>query len=217
MKLTDHIDFGGTEISNGNRLRAYLNYGLLPIPVSLAGCGCDTIGDTADYISPAHDLAPWFDAARPESEEFLGLLAYDARLDSVATRSVSPRAGMGATIGRRFFRHRILSIHGATFARNAQGQAYGEAWLRDVLAGSGSGCAAETVRVLLSCPPADTTADAQYRTLRHVGIVDGPNFGAVATIGECYIQDVQFQVAAGIPWLLSDEISCLPETSVVGS
>lgn len=207
MKLSDYLEFGGIEIANENRTADYLNAGLLTgVTVSAANCSCSATDD-GPYDSPALDPAPWYDSSRPESAEFLGLLAGEVRLDPVAIRSVVPKASAGSTIGRLYLRHRIVSCRGVLLASTAQGMAYGERWLADVLAGQIIGCAPDTVRILLACPSGSATA--QFRTLRHVGVVDGPTFGPAQELPECYIQEVLFQLASGTPWLYADEQTCL--------
>lgn len=207
MRLEDFLEISGIEVANTNRTADYLNAGLLT-GVALASANCDCAAtDDGPYTSPAADPAPWYDAARPESGEFLGLLAAGITLDPVAVRSVSPKLSGGGTVGRSYFRHRMIAVRGILLAASAQGMAYGERWLNDVLAGRVTGCASDTMRVLLACPSGAGTS--QFRTLRQVGIVDGPIPGPAQEMPECYVQEVQFQMAAGVPWLLGDEQVCL--------
>ena len=201
------MSYGGIEIANANRTRAYLNEIGLGIPASFANCDCGAT-DNGPYDSPVTDPAPWVDPNRIESEYFLGLLAYNVRIDSVATHSVTSRSSLGASIGRRYLRHRIVSVEGLMLARYPDAQSYGEAWLRDVLSGNRSGCSPDSLRVLMSCPE---IGEAQFRTLRRCGIVDGPTFSEASAMPECYVQSVTFQIAAGVPWLMGDEIECLAE------
>lgn len=206
MRLENFLELGGIEVANSNRSKAYLDAGLLTgISVVSTGCECAATDD-GPYTSPSADPAPWYDASRIESGEFIGLLAAEMRLDPVAIRSVTPKLNGGATVGRVYFRHRILSCRGVLLANSAQGMAYGERWLADVLAGRIVGCAPDTARILLACPTG--LASAQFRTMRHIGIVDGPTSGQAETLPECYLQEVQFQVASGVPWLLADEVTC---------
>lgn len=206
MKLEDYVEINSVEIANANRSSDYLSAGLLTgVSVSSAVCECAATDD-GPYVSPTDDPAPWYDAAREESGEFLGLLASEIRLDPVAVRSITPKLSGGATVGRIYLRHRILSVRGIMLASSAQGMAYGERWLADVLAGRIVGCSTDTARVLLACPSG--SASAQFRTLRRIGIVDGPTYGPAETQPECYLQEVMFQVASGVPWLFSDEMAC---------
>lgn len=175
------------------------------IAVSSANCGCD-VTDDGPYSTPSADGAPWHDTSRPESDEFLGFMALGITLDPVVIRSVSPKLSNGATIGKAYSRHRIVAFGGYLIANSAQGMSYGERWLNGVLAGQTQGCAPDTLRILLACPSG--SGSSQFRTLRQVGIVDGPNYGPAEEMPECYIQSIQFQMAAGVPWLLGDEMSC---------
>lgn len=217
MKAVGFIEYGGVEIANENRVADYLNAGLLTgLAITDIDCGCDLI-DEGPYVSPSADPAPWYDSTRPESDEYLGLLAYDIRIDPVIRRSISPRSLHGASIGPLRARHRIVAVRGLLLASSAQGMAYGERWLNDVLAGTLSGCGSDTMRLLLACPPSSyAVVEAQFRSLREVAIADGPTTAAVQELPECYVSDISFQIAAGIPQLLSDEIACLPETTLAG-
>jgi len=211
VKLRDFLEFNGFEIANENRVRAYLEAGLLgggPRIVS-TDCGCDAT-DTGPYISPETDPAPWYDDNYLSSADYLGLMLHDARLDPVIARAVTPRFSGGATIGRMRPRHRIVAVRGLMLASSELGMRYGELWLTDVLAGTITGCAADTLRILLGCPD-DDYAEVPYRTLRQTGIVEGPNFSPIAELPECYLQEVTFQLAAGIPHLLSEPATCMSQ------
>lgn len=214
MKCEAWLEFGGIEVANISRITSYLNAGLLTgVALASAECECDAT-DEGPYVSPAADGAPWYDSTRPESGEFLGLLAHEIRLDPVAVRSVGPKLSGGSTIGSVYFRHRILSVHGIMLASSAQGMAYGDRWLADVLAGTIRGCAPDTARILLACPSG--SGSSQFRTLRRVGIVDGPTPGPAEAMPECHLQEVLFQFAAGVPWLLMDEQECLTSVGYDG-
>lgn len=207
MRLEDYAEFGGIEIANANRTSDYISNGLITgVTFQPSACEC-AITDDGPYVSPAADPAPWYDSTRPESGEFVGLMATGIILDPIITRSVSPKLSNGATIGRIYYRHRIVSVGGYLLASTAQGMSYGERWLNSVLAGTIVGCAPDELRLLLSCPSG--SGSSQFRTLRKVGIVEAPTFAQVQELAECYIQAVQFQFAAGVPWLLGDEVACL--------
>lgn len=206
MKAWDFLEYGGIEIANANRVQSYLRGIGLGIPASFAECGCD-VTDYGPYISPAEDPSPWYDPARAESGEFLGIVAHDVRLDPVIKRASTPRASLGASIGPLTKTQRIVSVKAIMLSRTEQGMAYGNRWLNDVLSGILTGCAQDTLRLLLACPSGGGTS--QFRTLRHVGIVDGPTPGPVNNLPECHVCEVSFQLAAGIPQLLSDPVDCI--------
>lgn len=202
-------------MANEVRTIAYLSGGLNggPSVDPNADCGCSSL-DNGPYDSPSADPAPWHDSGRPESADFLGLMAFDIRIDPILSRAVSPRSLGGATIGKFSPRHRLVSIRGTLLARTEAAMSYGERWLNDVLAGEIVGCAPDTIRILLSCPDDPLVDEAQFRTLRRVGTVDGPSPSPIFEMPECYIQEVFFQLAAGVPYLLTDTETCLAETTL---
>jgi hypothetical protein len=212
MKARDYLVFGGIELANENRTSAYASL-VRGVALVSEGCGC-SVTDEGPYSNPEDDDAPWVDPARSESFDFLGMIAHDIRIDPIPIRSVTPRARRGATIGSLRLRHRILSVTAALIATSSQGMAYGERWVSDVLSGVIIGCAPDEIRLLLACP--EDAAVAQFRTLRRVGIVDGPTSFPIAEMPECYVQSITFQIAAGIPHLLTDAEDCLVETILVG-
>lgn len=215
MKARDFLQFSGLEIANENRSAVYARL-LAPLRVNIptaAGCGCEST-DEGPYTTPAEDSVAWYDPARAESEQFLGVLAYDIQIDPVIVRGIEPKFLGGATVGKMRPRHRIVAVSGLMMAQSEQGMAYGERWLTDVLAGVLVGCAPDEMRVLMACP--DEGFIAPFRTLRRVGIVDGPIFSDVGGLPSCYVQQVRFQIAAGIPHLLTDEVDCITETLLLG-
>lgn len=208
MKYVGWARFAGQEIVNEARVRAYGTAGLIARLVSPAASNCCSLIDEG-YVSPEADPAPWYDAANSASGEFFGILG-DIRVDSVVQRGVTQRATVaGAAISRPRARSRIVAFSCYGFASTDRGMAYGEAWLRTVLAGS-DGCEVDSLELLQACD-----VDS-YRTLRRVGIVDGPTFGPIGTVAECRMQAMNFQLVAGLPYLLHDASECLAETILVG-
>lgn len=165
-------------------------------------CYCRTI-DTGPYQDPAYDGAPWYDAARPESAEFLGMLV-EPVLQPTAVRGVTRRAYGGGSVGALSLSPRVVAVTGVLYAGSKAGMSYGERWLRRVLAGS-SGCAEDTLVILPACAPDDVDDDTSYlRELAGVGVIDGPLFDPVTTgVADCIAQTVSLQLAAGDPYLRS--------------
>ena len=104
MPYVGWLEYGGVEIANERRVFSYARGGLGPRALD---CGCDTVEaalglDDVAYTSPAGDLAPWFDARRPESGLFGGVLVESVRgLDvPVSGRQVTDGARGRATLGR---------------------------------------------------------------------------------------------------------------------
>lgn len=190
------------------------------------GCPCPSLGSRGDFISPAADAAPWYLGARLESGGFLGFIPDVLELTPSGARSVSPRAAFGGVLGPLRLRQRVLQVSGIMVAIDRRGMAWGERWLTEAL--RGSVCEAlrgDVAQVVPACP--DSTdqddIDASYRTLRQVGLVDGPTFAREGDVPACYAQRASFQLVIGNPFLhtptetLADEESLGDgdETSVV--
>lgn len=165
-------------------------------------CYCRT-ADTGPYVDPATDAAPWYDAARPESADFLGMIV-DVSLLPVVKRSVTQRVGGGGSVGSASFSPRLVQVQGVMYAASSAAMAYGERWLARVLTGS-SGCGDDVLTVLPACAPDEVEDDDGYlRQLVGVGIVDGPLHSPVDVgVAECTAQLVSFQLVSGDPYLRS--------------
>lgn len=166
-------------------------------------CYCAAM-DTGPYATPETDGAAWYDADRPESADFLGLIG-EFRLLPVTSRVVTQRSRGGADIGPMAPKARILQFEGIMYATSSPGMGYGERWLSWVLSAPGAGCAGDVANILPACP-SDDVEDPQsaFRELVRVGLVDGPTFAPAArggAIPECTLQQVTFQLAAGEPFL----------------
>jgi hypothetical protein len=168
-------------------------------PVNLS-CYCQLI-DGGPYVSPADDPAPWYDASRPESAEFLG---FYPRVDvlSILSRSITPRSAGGGILGRQYLRPRVVQVSASMFASSAAGMAWGERWLTRALAGDADACGGSVLRLLPACPPDGVDAPSSYlRELAGVALVDGPHFTDNAQVASCFIQSVELQLVAGSPHL----------------
>lgn len=230
MMLQQYLRINDTEVANALRTLTYLRRGLGgpmrwvrladtlvpegggytdiyddvyeadPFRTENLACYCRTI-DTGPYQSPDFDEAPWWDPDVPESADFLGLLA-EIRLAPIAKRQVGRRQWGGANIGPVVSAPRVVQVRGPMFAASAAGMAYGERWLAQVLAGSSMGCAGDVLTVLPACPPDDETdGSSALRELADIGIIDGPTFTPAGSNAECRVEDVAFQLVAGMPWL----------------
>lgn len=236
MKAQPWLCFAGVEVGNANRTLTYVRKGLLEdsrvtvtlrSPMLPEGFGYDDIyGDTyladpywpgnllcycpgfdeSPYLSPDADPAPWYEPARAESAEFLGIWLTSLEVDAVASRAVTP-SSFGGHLGPLGLKHRILAAEGLMFASTQAGMAYGERWLQDVLSGSyctSDGCAADEAVILPACPDTGVEPDRFWRTIKRAGVVSGPTFTPEGSFPDCVAQKVEFQVAAGIPYLHAD-------------
>lgn len=229
MNFLPYLCLAGTEIVNSNRTLSYLRRGMgggrfsvaVTGPAQEAGysdvyddtyeadigyattlaCYCAALDDGSNFQGPAADDAPWYSSAYFESEEFLGIVTDTLALSNSPVRSVTALSH-GAAIGALQRRHRILSAHGIMYAASGRGMAWGERWLTEALSGSVcETCGGDEAEVVPACPDDPIFVGSAFRTLRKVGIVDGPVFTPIADVNGCLAQEVSFQLAAGIPYL----------------
>lgn len=158
---------GGTEIVNDSRTTAYMQNGIKPSTLNVAGdCGCSNVlalaGCDTGYNTPAIDNAPWYDPNIPESAEFAGFLSTGFEgMSSTYTRAITESIADGATLGRSRFGSRMMTWKGFLFGSSCCGVAYGLRWLGKTLQGSkncGNNCFGDDLELLVCCP---TTEAAQ--------------------------------------------------------
>lgn len=219
MRLVELMCLGGTEIANGRRSLTYAQQGVGDARFSgYPDCTCDAL-EEVPFVGIVDDPAPWYDANVSASEEFLGLYAHTIRLLSPLGRDVNRRRGAGGVLSPLGLTHRVIIVQGTLFAASARGMYYGERWLTEVLKGSlcQGGCASDELVILPACPPTGEAADSHLRTLFNVGVIDGPEWVPIQELPECVIQEVRFQLAAGMPYLYAPPETCLNETTVAGT
>lgn len=238
-QLQPYLELGGVEVANALRTLTYLRRGLggAPFTVGLASpyteesgysdtygevyqagpywpgnlaCFCGVL-DGGPYVSPADDGAPWYDASRPESGEFLGIVP-DIVLLPVIARAAAQRATLGATLTTHRPGGRVIQVGGHLYASSEAGMAWGERWLNSVLTGPAEGCDLDDLVVLPACPPEGADEpDSYFRTLRAVGVTDGPVFGSEGQLPACHMEAVSFQLTASWPHLMAPPASCVEE------
>lgn len=219
MKYVEYLCLAGTEIANVNRTSAYLvNVGPAGFGARLEQCLCPALDDYIPYTNPEDDEAPWYDPNYPLSAEYLGMWAYDIQLLPVIARDSNRKSGEGAVLSPLGLAERLVQVQGFMFANNALGMDYGERWLNEALAGSycGDGCADDVLEYLPACPDdlEYSAADAFFRHLVKVGITDGPTTSQEGTLPECFIQRVEFQLTAGLPWIYGPAQTCMEEENI---
>ena len=114
----------------------------------------DVFAPGADYISPSHDPAPWFDPLVMDSDRFLGLIGIDVSGvdDSTGTARVEQALGGGGAIGRRRYGARTMVVRCLAIAVDECGMQVGLNWLRcqrDVVSAE---CVGDTLWYLDCCP-----------------------------------------------------------------
>jgi hypothetical protein len=154
------MSYGGQEIFNGPRTKAYLQHLQPTLSVGDDCCECDTLaaalGD-APYGTPAQDDAEWFNAYAPETGGFYGLLplAVEGFEDSTWQVPITDLMGDGSVAGRgrrggRDLRFRMLAV-----AESEKAMSRGLSWLRDALGAEGCAtgdCGGAQVCYLTDCP-----------------------------------------------------------------
>lgn len=167
-------------------------------------CGCPVFPE--EFVDPETDEAPWFDSDIPQSSEFLGVFAVPD-FPTVLRRSVTEYVNGGGSVGPLRPTPRIIEFTGSMFASSSEGMAYGQRWLEEVLSGQmcKEDCAADEAQVLPAC-------EAGFRHTRNTGIADGPVFGEPR--GQtCVVQEVDFQLIAGVPYLFGESSTLLNEAT----
>lgn len=131
-------------------------------------------GDLAgDFTTPADDLAPWYDPARPESADVLGF--YITELIVAPTYSRQMRARQhGGSLGAARFGPREVQVTGWCYTRTERANEYAKSWLFEALvAGSCNGdCGLPDLLMYRTCCGEDNTGE--LRTLKRVGLVSPP-------------------------------------------
>ncbi|MBP2703537.1 hypothetical protein JOL79_06955 [Microbispora sp. RL4-1S] len=238
MPAIDWLCLGGVEVANNARTAAYAAAGLKPSTMQLYGCECpglrQMLGDPA-YTTPAADLAPWYDPAEPASADFGGLLVtrIDGARVSPVQRGRTDRLGDGAVLGRRRRAGRTIVVRGLLLGASCCAIEYGMRWLASALDGSlgcgSTSCGGDDLRYLTCCPgECDDAADPYacatpyLRTLREVGLIDGPNeiseIGGGTSLtaaaaagcaggGDCPALEIEFTLFAGLPHALREPVT----------
>lgn len=198
------LELNGRELGNEARVNSYLAAGLAGPAWLVEGQSCLILRREIGFTprDPAIDPAPWYDAARPESGDFLGVWP-KIRVKRHSTRQVAQRVGGlgGAVIGQNRPAAAEVQVTAALLSRSTAGADYGRRWLENELRLlSVDPCELGTLRLRLACPPDDGTND----TLGEVFLYDVALTGDVQDEGQatsadgcCGVQDVAFSLLAG--------------------
>lgn len=227
--LFDYLEFGGVDVINSTRLRAYLESVGSPL-TGYGDCGCPTLTpdalDDLPYTTPddPDSPAPWYDPDVPESAQFAGLMVLDiSGLDDFPMkRTVTNAVAGGAAFGPARVQPRTITVTGILLGATCCAVEYGLHWLAEALQGcTGSGCGGDCLNVYNCCPPADMSREEfnarHRRTLRRVALVDGPTVtarsGDGCVAGQCSvgadILTVEFTLVAATPWAWTDPVPLL--------
>lgn len=228
MRIQPWLRLGGIEIANDARTLTYLRrgqagdpgfdvytsgsdgpgysdtysdiYELGPFDPAALRCYCSSYG-SGPFVTPHDDPAPWYEGARAESWEFLGMILEEFEIGPVSVREVSERE-QGANIGALRRATRLVTITANMYAASPRGLRWGEIWLGRVLAGTDPAlCGGDDLEFYPSCPPDSSYADAYRRIIANAGLVSGPSYQMIDERTDCIMRRVQFTIAAGVPWL----------------
>jgi hypothetical protein len=136
-----YAQYGGTEIVNVARTRAYIekNDATFPFNSCEKSDGLrEALGDDV-YESPIQDDAPWYDPQNPASARFYGLypLSMEGFEDDTRTATVNENIGDGAFVSGVRRGSRSLRIHGVLLGSDDDAVSAGLAWLKGAVSSSG--------------------------------------------------------------------------------
>lgn len=219
MRMEWFLCLAGQEVSNHARVANYINN--VGLPVALydvpVDCACSAL-DTG-FSLPTTDPAPWYEITRPDSADFFGFMAASVNVSPVASRSVQENGRWGSFLGPYRAAGRAVQVSGLMWARSAEGMAYGERWLTEVLRGSPCSnwdCPEDDIVILPACPESEGYDSAPYfRTLVNGGLVDGPQFSAFSQSSpECIVQQASFVLVSSQPYLYHPPTRCWNQQSL---
>lgn len=219
--MLPYIVLANREIANGARTLAYLRR-FLPLQVqarSDPNCSCSAIDGA--WGSPASDGASWYEASRPESGFFYGLLLDSVVVPPVLTRPAKPRANGGQSLGRLIPKGRTVQVSGAMYGGSDAAMEWGTRWLAAALRGNCEDpCNLSSACLLPACP--DAGQPARWRHLYGAGLIDGPTISAMPGMNGCIVRTVAFQLGSEQPYLFADPATLinqplLANTTVCGT
>jgi hypothetical protein len=204
--MVPYLVLDNVEVANSARTMAYLR-SFLPMQVqarSDPNCSCPAI--TGTYGSPYSDPAPWYDASRPESQFWYGVLLDSIVVPPVLTRPAKPRANGGQSLGLLVPKGRTVQASGAMYGASEMSMEFGTRWLAKVLSGRCEDpCGLSTACLLPACP--DAGQPARWRHLHNAGLIDGPTVSPIAGMNGCVVRTVAFQLGSEAPYLFADSVS----------
>lgn len=183
--------YAGTEIGNNARTQRYLGGGAVQ---TRGDCSCGTVPAAIGqdlYVTPASDMAPWYDPSEPRSANFGGLWieTIDGIKDSPFERRVTQRVADGAVRSRGRMRSKTITVTGWLFAADCCSADFGLRWLTAALNTSCVTCTGNDLCFLACCPNQvpEGTPDAaqgpdgrwydtpgQIRTMTGAALISGP-------------------------------------------
>lgn len=201
------LAYNGVELFNNDRVLSYAQHGVGGVTwdplMDAPGCSCwanrvytcdvdgHSAGDPLVYTTPnggdipnrtpqliGGDVAPWYDAAVPASNDFYGIFVRNITgLDSMPySRTVAQSASLcGGIMKSPNLTGREMVVTGTLMAGTCAGMEYGRRWLNDMLF-PGCGASEPTMEVQIYCPDADADVNDGIRRLYGVGVLQMPQY-----------------------------------------
>lgn len=166
MPYEGWFSFGGNEVGNEERVRAYVAQ-MLPTltlgPNKTCRGDLPTLLGDAPYMLPVIDEAPWFDPDDPDTSRFCGFwpLSVDGLADSPVQATVTEYVSDGGRVDGRRRRTMEVRVTGLLIGQDDAALEAGRTWLKAVLEGA-------------ECDPCDTTSLCYLSSVPEVGSVIGP-------------------------------------------
>jgi hypothetical protein len=188
------IRVNGQEIANWARTMEYLKAGLAGPGLTLQRLDAcpilydpDNVGTPAVFADPKTDNAPWYDPARPESEQFLGVVVNNVVPTPQEGRTATTVPGRfgGSNLSAISSGGMTLAVTATLVAASVSGAEYGEEWLRAALADPMcDACGTSTVEYRRTCPPSDgSNPSLGYWIGYQAGVTSPPTLGAQDALG----------------------------------
>jgi hypothetical protein len=165
------------EMINSARAYAYARWAGIPWLVECDTCpGAHPAGT---YSQPSAG-APWYNAAVPATEKFLGVIGLDVEGADNSTREVrvTPTLSTGGTIGPAYYGPRTLVVRALAIASDEHGLQLGVDWLQFSFTDDLDPCTADSLVYYDYCtdPVSGVQPKSAMRQFRGARITEGPEF-----------------------------------------
>ena len=204
----NYLNFAGVEIINAERTMAYLKAFAPGVAVKCDADGLHTALGQNAYVSPAVDGAPWYNAARPISGSFYGLICkrVEGSEDSTRTINITELTGDGAvpTTSRHASRETRFTV--TAFAATEEAMNEGLTWLKDSLAADacgasiGLGCSNHQAMMYIAKPVNPSQQTAFQRTFYRTETSEGPLVSERLGFKKVVAWALEFTLTSGRPW-----------------
>lgn len=198
-----YLKFGGIEIGNYARSKAYIERHLPTLDVRCEPTGLREALGHAEYTTPALDEAPWYTASVPATGDFYGFLPTKMVGQRDSTRQVSATQLSGDGAIHTLARHgsREIRVVGLLTALTTEAMEAGWAWFRDVLAGDNCtapggdlACGGHDVEMISSLPV------GERRSFVKAEVIGPPKEVKQWNSRSGVVHEVEFLISCGSPW-----------------